>query len=621
LFCDNTSQCVACRSAADCAAGEVCNSTCHNLNQPPYYVCDVRCQLDCRSPDAGPDYCKPGACDGDAGGCLTGECYQNSDCVVDGRGACDFSNAYYYGYGTCTACSQDAGGCGPNELCVYDTNYNVYACQLSCLIDAGVCGQGTYCSDAGSCQSGCQNANDCVGSSGGPICSQGQCVGCLTASNCPDYRSGCNPMYNGGTPSCGFCNDDNDCPSGLHCETNRGNSYYSKQCACHDDTECPADAPVCLGLNASLGFPAGSGMCGCSDSSQCPSPQGVNYICEERYPYTVYNGSYGPAIGGACIAPCNLDLSGTDLTPTDCASAGIGAVDPAKGIPYGSTPPPLSLVCNSSTGYCVPCSQDSDCYSPPGIPVSTPSCVQYQGGLDPTSGEPTGGGQCACTDTSQCNDNWACWYAGISGSCQPACNITNGVDSCNPYRPYQYDYPPTDPFCNTWTGACVQCLDNWGCTNILVTQIDGLYAYPGFAAPQCSPNGTCVGCVSDSDCPAEAPNCTSGFCGFCTQTAQCHVDAGFTCVVPYSDEAGNCLVTGCVADSNYNATDAGTICPSSSPYCTGFTVCSGSCKTTMLCAECRPSYYPYYYNDCTNYPPGTYYSYCNSETGRCVYEQ
>jgi hypothetical protein len=484
-------------------------------------------------------------------------------------------------------------------------------CQPSCLLDAGICSGGTYCTDAGTCASGCQSAADCVGSGLGPICHQGTCVECLSPANCPDYNAGCTPPPFGGSAQCGICQNDQDCP-GTHCEAVGGQGFNGNQCGCHSDTECQNlpqnDAPVCLGLS-DAGFPKGSGLCACTDSSQCIQ----GFICEMRFPYTVtVNTPSGNYTGGACIPQCDL------VGGTDCTTAGINPT------PFAYPPTPPDSVCDSSTGYCVSCSGDVDCYGSPTAPAIAPSCVLYPNGIDPVSGEPTGGGVCGCTDTSQCNDNYACWNPGFGGSCQPACTIVNGQDSCNPYRAYGYDPPPTNPFCDTWTGACVQCLDSWGCTNVLVTQINGLYAYPGFAAPNCNANGNCVGCSSDADCPANAPNCTQGFCGFCTNNSNCFGDAGFTCVQTNGTQgAGTCIVTQCVGDANEIPTDAGYACPTGYPYCAQLEICSFSCSYQTACTKCRLDSAPpnfNYYNDCGhNLPPGKIGGFCESNTGTCYY--
>jgi hypothetical protein len=608
-------QCVVCRTSTDCTGGEVCQFACSYIQRSPYYVCENGCQQDCR--DAGADFCNPGLCDTDAGGCLANWCATNANCVVNGQGACDFTRAVTFppnGIGQCAACTTDAGGCGVDQVC----NPSSRSCQLSCLVDAGVCTQGTYCTDAGSCTSGCQTAADCVGSytgySGGSICHQGSCVSCLKSADCPDYKPGCNPYYSSGsTATCGYCVNDSDC-AGLHCETNKTYSYYANQCGCHSDSECPLDAPICIGLDTDAGFPQGSGRCGCSSTNDCV--QGL--ICEMRPPYQVSVRTLGTTYtGGACIPQCNL------VGGTDCSTAGIASTTGGKGYPSGSSG---AYACNPTTGYCVSCSGDGDCYTYTNAPSIAPSCVLYPNGVDPTSGEATGGGQCGCSDTSQCNDNYACWNPGLSGTCQPACTVVNGQDSCNPYREYAYYTPPANPFCNTWTGACVQCLDAYGCTNVTVNYINGSYTYQAFAAPNCNTGGQCVGCSSDADCPAGSPNCTDGFCGYCTNNANCYGDAGFTCVEFYSYYTnGLCALTGCVPDSNGNPTDAGFACPSGLPYCASTYKIDYTTYTYTyfdMCAACRPDGVPpnynYYYDCNATIPPGKHGGNCG-QNGTCYY--
>jgi hypothetical protein len=615
-------QCVACRTTADCDGGNICQFDCHSITKPPYNICDNACQPDCR--DAGPDFCNPGLCDTDAGGCLVNWCASNANCVVNGGGACNFQQPATYppnGIGICAACTQDGGGCGVDEVCSRSTS-GQFTCAPTCLIDAGICSGGTYCTDSGVCAPGCQTASDCAGSytgySGGNICHQGQCVGCLKNADCPDYNAGCNPQYSGGTPTCGYCLSDLDCQSGgslTHCEPNRQDpGYYTNQCGCHSDSECPIDAPICIGLNAAAGFPQGSGRCGCTGPSDCAT----GLVCELRYPYafTLYTSSQ-TYYGGACIQSCTV------VPGTDCATAGIGSS------PYGYYPngrPPADYACNPTTGYCVPCSSDADCYASSTAPAIAPSCVLYANGNDPASGLPTGGGQCGCSDTSQCNDGYACWNPGIGGTCQPACTVENGQDGCNPYREYAYYPPPQDPFCNTWTGACVQCLDDYGCTNTSSQYVNGLYFYGSVPTPICSPSGNCVSCFTDADCPANAPNCTDGFCGYCRTSADCYEDAGFTCINLENDPqyyASQCFLS-CVPDSNGNPTDAGNACPSGYPYCGTVAIYTSypNYVSYSFCSQCRQDSQPpnyRYYGDCNNnLPPNAYYGYCQ-QNGTCYY--
>jgi hypothetical protein len=590
LHCSTSNICVACRDNSDCATGQICQDACYYLEGPPYdFPCLTQCQQDCRNAPA--DFCNPGICDTDAGGCLPYQCTENSQCVVNGQGACDFGQQAVFdgpgGYWLCAACTQDAGGCGPNSYC--SINGNDAYCSPSCLENAAVCYGGTYCTDAGTCASGCQTSADCIGSYIGSICHQGQCVQCLNDAQCPPNNLGCGQtMYNG--VMCGICGSDQNCPAGLHCENLH--NYNGNGCGCHSDEECATSSvalsvPVCVGLNASFGFPAGSGKCGCRTDADC----GQFQICETRYPYTVsVSNDTGSYTGGTCIASCAV------VGGTDCSTAGIQTSQ------YSSQ---LDNICNFQSGYCVSCAQDSDCVGPydsPTGPVITPSCVQFENGIDPTSGLPTGGGDCACTETSQCNDGYACWNPGLGGLCQPPCTLVNSVDSCFPQTYYQ-STPPTDPFCNTETGACVQCLDTYGCTNVQTEVVNGNYIGVAFPASTCSAGGQCFGCSTEADCPVTQPNCTDNYCGFCMQNSDCQTDGGyqFQCIGFYNyngNVGGDCLVK-CIANSDGTPSDAGNACPPGLPYCATTYVYSNNGETTFqICASCRPNYY----GDCGNYP-------------------
>jgi hypothetical protein len=515
--------------------------------------------------------------------------------VVNGQGACNFNvQATFNGpgaaYSLCAQCTADAGGCAADSVCQIQGNQAI--CQLSCLIDAGVCYPGTYCGDGGACVNGCRTGADCVGSYSGSICSQGQCAQCLNDSQCPPNNLGCGQTtYNG--VMCGICSTDQNCPVGLHCENL--NNYNGNGCGCHSDEECGMSSvalsvPVCVGLLSDAGpFPASSGKCGCRSNADC----GLSEICETRPPFTVsVNNAGGAFTGGTCIALCS------DVGGTDCSTAGI------RESVYSNQ---LDNVCNFQTGYCVSCAQDSDClggpYSSATGPVITPACVAFDNGIDPTSGLPTGGGDCACTDTSQCNDGYACWNAGLSGYCSPPCTIVNGIDSCFPQTYYQSS-PPPDPFCNTETGSCVACLDSYGCTNQSTFDVNGNYIGIPFPATTCSPSGQCYGCNTAADCPASTPNCTDSFCGFCMTNADCQQDGGFTfqCVdfYTYNGNVGGACLVKCTPLNDGTPSDAGNACPAGLPYCAQTYIYTETGEITLdICASCRPNVYP---SDCGNYP-------------------
>jgi hypothetical protein len=562
LKCDSNNNCVPCRGNVDCPANTVC--------QPDTYI-DAQgnshpagCIADCRTQDA--TFCNPGLCDGDGGGCLPGECTANSQCVIGGRGACDFSQSSPHGFHECTACTQDAGGCLVDEICV-SQGFGQSSCQLSCLVDAGACQPGTTCTDAGSCQSGCLTQADCIGAPQGGICHQGQCVACLSQVDCPSSAPGCGPGPFQGSNQCGFCSTNNDCPPPLHCEAN--SNLDANQCRCHADNECDFfRAPVCIGLNVAEGFPQGSGRCGCRTSADCPTQE----VCELREPYSVVD-DFGNLVGGACIPSCTT-------ADTDCATAGITVVPNL--FSSCSVPPPANDVCDTTTGYCVPCAADLDCLSP-AEPRSTPSCATFPGGENPfAAGLQTGGGTCACTSTSQCDDGFACTNAGLYGRCGQACSYQNGVDSCAGSQTFCPSFANT-PYCNTFTGACQGCLTDQQCVGTVGSALGFGNAV---STALCDPvTSTCVQCTDASQCAVYAPNCTEGFCGFCRSDLDC-LSGGWACVNTFG--SAECELP-CVGDSKEMPTDAGILCPAALPYCALIKPCF-FCSGHSKCAECRPDF-------------------------------
>jgi Cys-rich repeat protein len=643
--------CVQCARNSDCPAGDTCDYS--DYTYPTYWPGTDTCGPDCRNNTG---ICAPGACDADAGFCydnftlnmyqyegppnynycyqtlVTGWCRSDSDCMVDGGGgACNFTTSFfpfYYdnGWGYCVPCKMDGGpgGCGgSDQFCqVRDCSTNglpadgpAGSCVFNCFLDAGACGVGNYCTDAGplgvdggnvgGCVVGCQNSSNCAGST--PVCNSdgGGCVMCNSSSDCPDWMPGC--QYN----NCGSCATNADCPGSEQC---------NGACGCSMDSDCPLDVPTCIG-----GYGGYSGSCACTDGSQCPG----GYVCETRGTYAVTNyGTYPYPQGGACILAC--------ATNADCASS------------FGGSP---NVVCDTATGFCVPCAADTDCTASadPTKPYPSPSCVLYADGGNPnvTPFLATGGGQCGCSDTSQCNGGYSCQpnstnyiYAYDGGpTCQPTCTYVNGIDSCTPKNPYYYycndNYTPP-PFCNTYTGQCQQCLDDYDCTGRNCDQ------------PVCN-NGTCVQCLVDADCDVNPngypfcvnnvctqcktgddclnfPNnsCYYGYCNsYCNDSSNCPTDGGYVCeTTPTYSNA--CLIECVMGDDAGMGTvsDAGNPCPANAALCVpnSFSSTQGDCAPNFPCDSnsdannnCDAGYcssigFPFGYAYCETWL--TCYSYC-----------
>jgi Cys-rich repeat protein len=552
-------QCVECRTDSECPAGRYCTplqaalpfscASCRDddggasVGCPPGGVCYFgtplpSCIADCR--DAGVS-CAPGLCDSDSGFCISGACHDNNDCLVGGNGICDTD------YGQCWPCFPDGGGCsGPNDLCDFANG----GCVPNCL-DSGVQCKPTFnCSSAGTCIYGCQSNSDCdpvylpfcQKSTHPPTCGQ-----CRYASDCPGWLPGCaTPISCASCPNvCGQCVDDSSCPSGLHCGPNR--------CGCTSSTECRAalpNEPVCIGLEDDGGSPLGS--CACLSSADCSTGQ----VCETRGPYQVIVSDYqgNSFFGGACIASC------VGAEDTYCAGTLIPGTD----------------VCNQATGYCVPCTSDSDCAVNSSQPIYAPNCIPYpDGGAPPFEflGPPlvTGGGQCGCSSTASCDDGFACTNPIGPGTCQMPCTFVDGVDSCT---------VSFGGLCNTFTGLCQSCLRDFDCTNFFspLTQLP---------ASICNPNGVCVSCTDLSQCPADLPGCSQGICGYCDSVAECPSDAGLVCALFKSYGDTQCL-TPCVQGDDAglgSVSDAGLACPTALPYCVQWMYAQSDAGA--WCSECR----------------------------------
>ena len=506
--------CVECNTNADCKAPLTCDLTAS--------ACTLSCLL-----DAG--VCGPNNfCDLDAGSCAYG-CRTNADCASPypvchtdggGTGSCDQCDV---------ATTSGAGSCGAGMVCSQAMG-NV--CNFDCRADGGACAPGYCDADGGSgpvCQSGCFTSSNCDAQH--PVCLgaanglPGTCSECSNDLSCASAGHGylnCDPQFN-------FCDNNcwldagsgiGRCGGSLQCLVDPSNTSTGATCGCYTDQECNQASrgltPTCLPVNGPLDAGAGVfGACGCNATSECPSGE----VCETRTGN--FAGSFNSA--GVCMPACSDG-------GTNCASASFN-------LP----------VCNPATGYCVGCATSSDCSQSAGVPVCTAA---------PDSGFPfAGDGTCDCTATSQCNNNNMCSNNsfGFGQFCAAACTYDGGTDSCG-----GLGSTTTTPLCNTFTGACVTCLDNYGCTN-------GGAGYDRLATHCLLDAGACVQCFSSSNCGATTPGCQASTltCGFCDNQADCPADAG----IPYQCEptpfvTGTSLcVVGCTPDGGSAQ------CPAAQPLC------------------------------------------------------
>jgi hypothetical protein len=554
--------CYQCRPDPDagtvgCAPGEVCES--------PTFL--PRCAPDCRT--AAVD-CTPGYCDPDAGVCIKRGCRNDADCrglsaEGDAGGFCIYagtSSSY------CVGCLPDGGGCPPGELC-----NALEICEPNCLDGGPRCAVGSYCSSKGLCTLGCQVDTDCGGAD--PYCQltldPPGCAPCLRSSDCPSWRPRCEtqPGCTFCTNQCGQCASASDCASGHQCST--------EGCGCGSDADCAAfpTQPLCIGLFDGGTYP---GTCACRTTADCAS----GFVCETRSPYQVHRfDGINDAWGGACIPSCVGADAGYCAAAVGKGQTNIFALD--------------NITCNPSTGYCVSCVQDSDCSTSSSQPIAAPSCIPFPNGNFTTNdGSPplaTGGGQCGCASTASCDDGFACYAPSSPGTCEAPCTFVDGLDSCVHRFLFEGETLP-GPYCNTFTGACEECLDDYDCSGSI-----------------CAPGGKCVQCIQASQCPADRPGCFQGQCGLCGADSDCPPGEGLTCAPYYSGGVLRCVAP-CVPGDDAgmgSVSDAGPSCPSSQPFCT---VSGTSAPGEGWCSECR-----YGSADCVYLCCGTY---CSSNYNGCV---
>ncbi len=453
--------CVQCNTDQDCPPDLFCFVSrnvlenacvgCHRddggrgVGCPAAEACDLSeffpfCVPDCRVQGQGcpaANYCSL-----DAGTCIAG-CLVDSDCQ-DAGAVCAVPGEPF----GCFGCYGDAG-CPPGESCNENPRGFGYSCVPNC-VDAGTaCPANEMCNEQiGLCVPGCTGDGNC--GDGSPVCDTTIeppiCAECATVADCSSSMPGClqTPSCPTCALKCGACVSDVDCPAGLHC-------FNETFCGCSDKSECAGleGTPVCFGLDA--GFAAGN--CACLSSADCDAGS----VCDSRYPFAVYlqGNLFSEPFGGACIPSCAGAAA-------DFCSNNFGSANP---------------VCNPVTGYCVPCTQDSDCTAAATQPWQTPSCIPFEDGgatISYLPFVPTGGGQCGCRSTAACDDGLTCQAPSGPGECVSPCTLIDGIDSCGA----QFG----GGFCNTFTGLCQQCLDDYDCTGVMSG---------GSPAPTCSA-GNCV---------------------------------------------------------------------------------------------------------------------------------
>lgn len=467
------------------------------------------------------------ACGGAAPKCLTPGpdgvcgCAGSADCGT-GR-VCDrYSDLNGACVSPCTAGSCDPGSATP--VCDTRTSSDTEGICVACVADADCtsAGTGTYCTPDG-CQD-CRSDSDCAAlDAGTPFCS-GVCVQCRSYQDCAPGE-GCSTLG-----ACGGCSTTADCPPGLGCGANgcaplciEGQSQTG--CApCQLDFDCPGATPYCS-----------SGVCSVNPGTTGGSSGGST-------------GTSGSVCGGvSCAGVCDTQTNTCVecVQDTDCADR-------------AATP-----VCNTTTHTCVQCNDASDCpFDAPGCSAgvcghcsgngdcsANQTCVQGLcqcsgpsgcGGDAPTCVGATDGGPvgtCGCLDNSDCGTGLVCNQAAYAyGAC--VANCATGGTTCVPGS--RYPDCQTDVLAPTY-GSCVPCVSDSECAN----SGDG---------PYCSPYVGCVQCRDNADCTTPGRQVCIGICVECGSFSDCGsgeacnsatFTCGTSCLFDQDCPSGSCVNGSC----------------------------------------------------------------------------
>jgi len=233
-YCAGSGNCVECIQDSHCDDGIICTidscSSGNCVNTPNSALCEsweeciigVGCtQTECAG-------CED--CDGWFSGCDYNKCH--NECQI-------FEACYYRGVvvgENCVvlndACNDLVSSCNDysDQECVDDPCNVAPVGGNGCELDGGGCVDASYCGD-GVCDSGedCSWCSDCACGGATPYCSEGECVECLSDSNCTVLGEYCNPITN----QCTVPQQCEDCGGWL--------GFGCDEQECHDIGECYFD--------------------------------------------------------------------------------------------------------------------------------------------------------------------------------------------------------------------------------------------------------------------------------------------------------------------------------------------------------------------------------------------
>ena len=438
-----------CTSDSDCPTGEVCD-----ISEGQCYEC-------LQSRDCGEGYecidhqceevdlcdgveCTGGqSCNENTGECecpsgtelLDGQC-QEANCLNGGKG-CPDSTPVCREDGQCVQCtSTNQSACGADEKCNSDNK-----CEKIDRCDGVNCSGGKDCNpDNGQCE--CPSGTEDYGS------------GVCEAPNCSNGGDSCS----GSTP---HCTDDGrcvQCTQNSHCNTSRGeicaidhtcqttDLCWDAEDRCPVDSTCNSATGVCTcpgeltdvgGIcDCASGYKKNTSCVDCTQDSHCGDAN--QWACQNNSCVNLcanVSCTNGTCVRGKCQCNAGFVETANGCEAPNCNNGGVKCM--------GNTD-----VCNTATGECVECTQDSHCGDTNQWDCQNNSCVNLCANVSCTNGTCVRG-EC------QCNTG----FVETANGCEaPNCNNTPSL--CD---------PDTEK-CNTSTGKCEKTKERSQCYQKIVAK-------------------------------------------------------------------------------------------------------------------------------------------------------
>lgn len=323
----------------------------------------------------------------------------------------------------------------------------------------------------------------------------------------------------------------------------------------------------------------------------------VYLILRKKATTTTKTGTTG-GTGTTTPKICQADADCPSSQICDLASG--KCVAPTVCVTNSDCPSPQG--CNLSTGTCynpppTTCSSNNDCSSSERCNFTTHLCVQCISASDcdstPTTPLCSSSGHCVqCTSNLNCHNNTpstpVCDPAGTCVQCNSSADCVPGFsphNTCNLATKTcvgcltNTDCPSTTPLCNSTTNTCYQCAGDSDCTTINFGN-----------TPHCDTNtNLCQQCLTNTDCPG-----ATGLCDLNAQpnTNQCTCGFGNLCPIGTTCNNFFCHNNKCNSDSDCTTINSGL-----TPHC----------NANNTCVQCSTN------SDC----PDPVFKDCNQATGQC----